>query len=53
MSDTPATPSLSRRDVLATAAGALVISFWMPQRALGQIIAPEGAAGRLIPCRQR
>ncbi len=40
-------PGLSRRDVLSTAAaatGALVVGFWMPQRAAGQIINPEGAA---------
>jgi hypothetical protein len=38
---------LSRRDLLSTAAaatGALVVGFWMPQRAAGQIINPEGAA---------
>jgi isoquinoline 1-oxidoreductase subunit beta len=38
--------SLSRRDLLSTAAaatGALVIGFWMPQRALAQIVNPEGA----------
>ena len=40
-------PNLSRRDLLSTAAaatGALVIGFWMPQRAPAQIISPEGAA---------
>ncbi len=39
-------PGLSRRDLLSTAAaatGALVVGFWMPQRASGQIIDPEGA----------
>jgi isoquinoline 1-oxidoreductase beta subunit len=39
-------PGLSRRDLLSTAAaatGALVVGFWMPQRASGQIISPEGA----------
>jgi isoquinoline 1-oxidoreductase subunit beta len=39
-------PGLSRRDLLSTAAaatGALVVGFWMPQRAGGQIIDPEGA----------
>jgi len=39
-------PGLSRRDLLTTAAtatGALVISFWMPQRAPAQITKPEGA----------
>jgi isoquinoline 1-oxidoreductase subunit beta len=40
-------PGLSRRELLTTAAaatGALVVGFWMPQRAAGQIINPEGAA---------
>ena len=40
-------PNLSRRELLSTAAaatGALVIGFWMPQRALAQIINPQGAA---------
>src|SRR6266849_2085571 len=40
-------PNLSRRDLLSTAAvatGALVIGFWVPQRALAQIISPQGAA---------
>jgi isoquinoline 1-oxidoreductase beta subunit len=39
-------PGLSRRDLLSTAAaatGALIIGFWMPQRAAGQIITVEGA----------
>ena len=39
-------PNLSRRDLLSTAAvatGALVIGFWMPQRAQAQSINPEGA----------
>jgi len=38
---------LSRREVLSTAtaaAGALVVGFWMPQRAQAQITNPEGAA---------
>src|SRR5690242_10532315 len=42
----------SRRDVLSTAAaaaGALVIGFWMPQRASAQIIHPEGAAWATEP----
>jgi isoquinoline 1-oxidoreductase subunit beta len=40
-------PGLSRRDLLSTAAAAssaLVVGFWMPQRATGQIIDPQGAA---------
>ena len=40
-------PGLSRRDLLSTGAaatGALVVGFWMPQRAAAQIINPEGAA---------
>jgi isoquinoline 1-oxidoreductase beta subunit len=47
ISDDLPQPNLSRRDLLSTAAaatGALVIGFWMPQRALAQIINPEGAA---------
>jgi isoquinoline 1-oxidoreductase subunit beta len=39
-------PGLSRRDVLSTATaatGALVIGFWMPQRATAQEISPPGA----------
>ena len=39
-------PGLSRRDLLSNAAaatGALVVGFWMPQRAPAQIINPEGA----------
>ena len=39
-------PGLSRRDLLsnsAAATGALVVGFWMPQRAAGQMINPEGA----------
>ena len=46
------TPNLSRRDLLSTAAaatGALVVGFWMPQRALAQIINPEGAAWAIEP----
>jgi isoquinoline 1-oxidoreductase beta subunit len=47
-------PVLSRRDLLSTAAaaaatGALVVGFWMPQRAAGQIISPEGAAWAIEP----
>src|SRR4051812_25443969 len=36
---------LPRRDLLsgAAASGALVVGFWMPQRARGQIISSEGA----------
>ena len=40
------TPGPSRRDVLSTAAaatGALVVGFWMPQRAAAQEINPPGA----------
>src|SRR5438067_3626452 len=40
-------PNSSRRELLSPAAaatGALVIGFWMPQRALAQIISPQGAA---------
>jgi isoquinoline 1-oxidoreductase subunit beta len=39
-------PELSRRDVLsgaAAATGALVVGFWIPERAAAQIINPEGA----------
>ena len=46
------TSNLSRRDLLstaATAAGALVIGFWMPQRAQAQIVHPEGAAWAVEP----
>src|SRR5215203_1922700 len=38
---------LSRRDLLSSAAaatGALVVGFWMPQRAQAQIVNPAGAA---------
>jgi hypothetical protein len=46
-------PGLSRREFLSTAAaaatGALVVGFWMPQRAEGQIINPEGAAWATEP----
>ena len=45
-------PNLSRRDLLSAAAaatGALVISFWMPPRALAQIISPKGAAWAVAP----
>ena len=44
--------SLSRRDVLYTAAaatGALVVGFWMPERAAAQIINPAGAAWAVDP----
>src|SRR5262249_55426110 len=43
---------LSRRDLLsgaAAATGALVVGFWMPQRAQAQIIHPEGAAWATEP----
>src|SRR5947209_4620245 len=43
---------LSRRDLLTNAAaatGALVVGFWMPQRASGQIINPPGAAWAIEP----
>jgi isoquinoline 1-oxidoreductase subunit beta len=43
---------LSRRDLISAAAaatGALVVGFWMPQRARGQIINPEGAAWATEP----
>ena len=46
------TTGLSRRDLLSTAAaatGALVVGFWMPQRASGQTINPEGAAWAIEP----
>jgi isoquinoline 1-oxidoreductase subunit beta len=45
-------PNLSRRDLLSTAAaatGALVVGFWMPQRASAQNINPEGAAWAIEP----
>jgi isoquinoline 1-oxidoreductase beta subunit len=45
--DNPSKSGLSRRDLLTTAAtatGALVIGFWMPQRAPAQNMKPEGAA---------
>ncbi len=45
-------PGLSRRDLLSTAAaatGALVVGFWMPQRAAGQIMNAEGAAWATEP----
>jgi isoquinoline 1-oxidoreductase subunit beta len=45
-------PGLSRRDLLSTAAaatGALVVGFWMPQRAAGQIINPQGATWATEP----
>jgi isoquinoline 1-oxidoreductase beta subunit len=45
-------PGVSRRDLLSTAAaatGALVVGFWMPQRAAGQIINPEGATRATEP----
>lgn len=37
-----AAAKLSRRDILA-ASGALIIGFWIPTKAAGQIINPEGA----------
>jgi isoquinoline 1-oxidoreductase beta subunit len=46
------TSSLSRRSVLLTGAaatGALVIGFWMPQRAQAQVPTPEGAAWAAEP----
>src|SRR6516162_4332064 len=53
MSDNDLTkPGLSRRDLLSTAAvasGALVVGFWMPQRAAGQIISPQGAVWAVEP----
>jgi hypothetical protein len=53
MSDNgPSKPGLSRRDLLSTAAattGALVVGFWMPQRATGQMINPEGATWATEP----
>ena len=52
MDNDPGKPSLSRRDVLSTAAaaaGALVVGFWMPQRAVAQIINPAGAAWAVDP----
>src|SRR3954471_9734724 len=45
-------PGLSRRDLLSTAAaatGALVVSFWMPQRAPAQNVNPAGAAWATEP----
>src|SRR5712671_2147967 len=45
-------PGLSRRDLLTNAAaatGALVVSFWMPQRAPAQIVNPAGAAWATEP----
>jgi len=48
----PTRPNLSRRDLLANAAaatGALVVGFWMPQRAPAQIINPAGAAWATEP----
>src|SRR5215470_2069721 len=43
---------LSRRDVLSNAAaatGALVVGFWMPERAAAQILSPEGATWAVDP----
>src|SRR5262249_474185 len=43
---------LSRRDLLSNAAaatGALVVGFWMPERAPAQIIKPEGATWAVEP----
>src|SRR3981081_2364583 len=45
-------PGLSPRDLLSTAAaatGALVVSFWMPQRATAQNVNPAGAAWATEP----
>jgi isoquinoline 1-oxidoreductase beta subunit len=45
-------PGPSRRDLLSSAAaatGALVVGFWMPQRAVGQIMIAEGAAWATEP----
>lgn len=45
-------PELSRRDLLSTAAaatGALVVGFWLPERAAAQIINPEGATWATEP----
>jgi isoquinoline 1-oxidoreductase beta subunit len=45
-------PGLSRRDLLSNAAaatGALVVGFWMPQRAAGQLINPEGTTWATEP----
>jgi TAT (twin-arginine translocation) pathway signal sequence len=44
-------PNLSRRDFLSTAAaaGALVVGFWLPQRAPAQIINPPGASWAVDP----
>ena len=45
-------PGLSRRDLLSTAGaatGALVVGFWMPQRATSQIINPQGATWATEP----
>jgi isoquinoline 1-oxidoreductase subunit beta len=47
-----ANAGLSRRDLLstaATAAGALVVGFWMPQPAGAQIVNPEGATWAVDP----
>ena len=45
-------PGPSRRDLLSSAAaatGALVVGFWMPQRAAGQIMIAEGTAWATKP----
>src|SRR5712671_1485428 len=45
-------PGLSRRDLLshaAAATSALVVGFWMPQRAASQIANPDGAAWAIEP----
>jgi isoquinoline 1-oxidoreductase beta subunit len=52
MSKSLSNTDLSRRELLsgaAAATGVLVVGFWMPQRALGQIIHPEGAAWATEP----
>jgi isoquinoline 1-oxidoreductase beta subunit len=51
-SDGHAKTGLSRRELLsatATAAGALVVGFWMPPSAGAQIISPEGATWAIDP----
>jgi isoquinoline 1-oxidoreductase subunit beta len=51
-SDGHAMTGLSRRELLsatATAAGALVVGFWMPPSAGAQIINPEGATWAIDP----
>jgi isoquinoline 1-oxidoreductase beta subunit len=46
------TPSLSRRELLSTAAaatGALVVGFWLPAEAAAENIKPEGAPWAVKP----